>query len=144
MVAILRPEFMENAVKFPTNEEKQEAQRWVQEHSCRSWKGGWCFVDGFLIPLATHPEWFGESYWDHKDRYSLNVQISTYFSFFQHLRLGSHNILSHFQICVSLTSAMGILEALMIQELGRLLVLWKNMMFFSVFQSGCGRTQHIQ
>jgi hypothetical protein len=22
--------------------------------------------------------------------------------------------------------------------------LWKNMMFFSVFQSGCGRTQHIQ
>lgn len=78
MVAILRPEFMENAVKFPTDEEKREAQRWVQEHSCHSWKGGWCFVDGSLIPLATRPEWFGESYWDRKDRYSLNVQVSTY------------------------------------------------------------------
>jgi len=78
MVAILCPEFMENAVKFPSDEEKQEAKQWVKEHSCRSWKDGWCFVNGSLIPLATCPEWFGGSYWDHKDHYSLNVQVITH------------------------------------------------------------------
>lgn len=75
MVAILRPEFMERAVRFPDGAEVQEAKEWVAKHSCRSWKKGWCFVDGSLIPLATRPEWFGESYWDRKDRYSLNVQV---------------------------------------------------------------------
>jgi hypothetical protein len=75
MVAILRPGFMEKAVRFPDEEELREAKEWVEEHSCHSWKKGWCFVDGSLIPLATRPEWFGESYWDRKDRYSLNVQV---------------------------------------------------------------------
>jgi hypothetical protein len=66
---------MEKAVRFPDEEELQEAKEWVEKRSCRSWKNGWCFVDGSLIPLATRPEWFGESYWDRKDRYSLNVQV---------------------------------------------------------------------
>ena len=71
MIAILQPGFMEKAVRFPDNKELQEAKEWVEKHSCHSWKKGWCFVDGLLIPLATRPEWFGESYWDRKDRYSL-------------------------------------------------------------------------
>ena len=75
MVAVLRPGFMEDAVKFPDNEEIEDAKEWVKNHSLRSWKNGWCFVDGTLVPLATRPEWFGESYWDRKDRYSLNVQV---------------------------------------------------------------------
>ena len=47
----------------------------TSKHSCCAWRNGWCFVDGTLIPLATQPVWFGESYWDRKDRYSLNVQV---------------------------------------------------------------------
>ena len=81
MVAVLHPQFMENVVRFPNDEEMQEAKDWVKNHSCRSWKNGWCFVDGSLIPLATQPEWFGESYWDRKDQYSLNVQVPFYIFF---------------------------------------------------------------
>lgn len=75
MTAILRPEFMSQAVRFPDEDEKREAKEWVRQHSCHVWRHGWCFVDGTLVPLAARPAWFGESYWDRKDRYSMNVQV---------------------------------------------------------------------
>jgi hypothetical protein len=75
MTAILRPGFMNEAVRFPTAEEKEEAKRWVHQHSCRGWRNGWCLVDGTLVPLAERPHWFGESYFDRKNRYSLNIQV---------------------------------------------------------------------
>ncbi|KAE9396664.1 hypothetical protein BT96DRAFT_958144 [Gymnopus androsaceus JB14] len=47
-------------------DEKEEAKKWVERHSCKAWRNGWCFVDGTLIPLYTQPLlcW-----------YSLNIQI---------------------------------------------------------------------
>ncbi|THU76362.1 hypothetical protein K435DRAFT_605633, partial [Dendrothele bispora CBS 962.96] len=75
MTAILRPEFMSKAVRFPAEEEKKEAKKWVRNRSCKAWCHGWCFVDGTLVPLAYRPYWYGESYFDRKSRYSLNVQI---------------------------------------------------------------------
>jgi hypothetical protein len=75
MAAILREDFMKVAVCFPTEAEKDEATAWVQSHSCRAWRHGWCFVDGTLIPLANRPFWFGESYFDRKCNYSLNIQV---------------------------------------------------------------------
>ncbi|KAF8220344.1 hypothetical protein L208DRAFT_1334337 [Tricholoma matsutake] len=72
--AILRQEFMNEAVHFPDAEEKEAAKRWVHRHSCRAWRNGWCLVDGTLVPLAGQPHWFGESYFDRKNRYSLNIQ----------------------------------------------------------------------
>lgn len=74
MTAILRPEFMNEAVRFPDAEEKEAAKKWVHRHSCRAWRNGWCLVDGTLVPLAERPHWFGESYFDRKNRYSLNIQ----------------------------------------------------------------------
>jgi hypothetical protein len=76
MTAILRPEFMREAVHFPTAEEKEEAKVWVEEHSCKAWRNGWCLVDGTLVPLDARPYWYGESYFDRKCNYSLNVQAS--------------------------------------------------------------------
>ncbi|KAJ8508238.1 hypothetical protein ONZ45_g9460 [Pleurotus djamor] len=70
MTAILHPNFMKKAVRFPTDEEKAEAKQWVRRHSCKGWKDGWCFVDGTLIPFAERPHWFGESYFDRKNRLS--------------------------------------------------------------------------
>jgi len=78
MTAILQPEFMSDAVRFPTPEEKEEAKKWVEAHSCHAWRNGWCFVDGTLIPLAERPSWYGESYFDRKNRYSLNAQVSIF------------------------------------------------------------------
>lgn len=78
MTAVLRPNFMQAAVRYPTPVEKKEAKRWVQNHSCRAWRHGWLFVDGTLIPLYSRPYWYGESYYDRKSHYSLNVQVSQF------------------------------------------------------------------
>jgi hypothetical protein len=75
MTAVLRPEFMKMAVRMPTIPEKEHAKQWVQRHSCKSWRDGWCFVDGTLVPLDERPNWYGESYFDRKCNYSLNIQV---------------------------------------------------------------------
>ncbi|KAE9397026.1 hypothetical protein BT96DRAFT_823907 [Gymnopus androsaceus JB14] len=75
LTAVLCLEFMQKVVQLPTAEEKEEAKQWVEDHSCRAWCDGWCFVDGTLIPLYTRPYWYGESYFDRKCCYSLNVQV---------------------------------------------------------------------
>ncbi|KAJ7099756.1 hypothetical protein C8R44DRAFT_552807, partial [Mycena epipterygia] len=64
MTAILRPDFMSKAVRMPTE----------QAHLCRAWRNGWCMVDGTLVVLFDRPFWFGESYFDRKCNYSLNIQ----------------------------------------------------------------------
>lgn len=75
MTAVLRKDFMEEATGLPTEEEKEEAKRWIEKHSCEAWRDGWCMVDGTLIPLYERPFWFGESYFDRKHNYSLNIQV---------------------------------------------------------------------
>ncbi|THU94473.1 hypothetical protein K435DRAFT_819994 [Dendrothele bispora CBS 962.96] len=60
---------------MPTEAEKEEAKTWVEKHSCPEWRDGWCMVDGSLIPLYARPYWYGESYFDRKSNYSLNVQV---------------------------------------------------------------------
>jgi hypothetical protein len=75
MTAVLQPNFMQEAVRYPTDEEKERAKEWVAEHSCRAWRHGWLSVDGTLIPLYKRPNWYGESYFDRKCNYSLNVQV---------------------------------------------------------------------
>ena len=52
MTAILRPAFMDEAVSYPTAEEKEDAKVWIEKHSCYGWRDGWCMVDGTLVPLA--------------------------------------------------------------------------------------------
>lgn len=76
MTALLEPEFRKRVVRFPTEEEKEEAMEWVERRSCEAWRGGWCMVDGTLIPLDERPYWYGESYFDRKCNYSLNFQVS--------------------------------------------------------------------
>ncbi|KAJ7080913.1 hypothetical protein B0H15DRAFT_786879 [Mycena belliarum] len=90
LTAVLRPEFMQSAVCMPTAEEKEQAKRWVHEHSCRSWRNGWCFVDGTLVPLDERPTWYGESYFDRKCNYSLNFQVCDL------LKAGVHDCIAHF------------------------------------------------
>ncbi|KAF7348137.1 hypothetical protein MSAN_01766500 [Mycena sanguinolenta] len=75
MTAVLRPSFMQAAVRLPTQEEKEKAKQWVHDHSCKSWRNGWCFVDGTLVPLEERPTWYGPSYFDRKCKYSLNIQV---------------------------------------------------------------------
>ena len=41
MTAILRPGFMKDAVRWPTEMEKEDAKIWVEQHSCHAWRDGW-------------------------------------------------------------------------------------------------------
>ncbi len=75
IAALTRPDFVVANIRMPTEEEKEEAKEWVETHSCRAWRHGWCLVDGTLVPLFVRPHWFGESYFDRKCNYSLNVQV---------------------------------------------------------------------
>jgi hypothetical protein len=77
MTAILRPDFMREAVRMPNDREKEAAKEWVAAHSCEAWQNGWCMVDGTLVPLYARPYWYGSSYFDRKSNYSMNVQVST-------------------------------------------------------------------
>ncbi|KAF6760967.1 hypothetical protein DFP72DRAFT_785787, partial [Ephemerocybe angulata] len=61
-------------VHWPSAEAKEEAKEWVEAASCAAWRDGWLFVDGTLVPLADKPGFHGESYFDRKSNYSLNVQ----------------------------------------------------------------------
>lgn len=119
MVAVLHSDFIDKAVWLPTEMEKEVAKKWVEEHSCRGWHDGWCLVDGTLIPLYEHPHWYGESYFDRKCNYSLNLQI--WFSFLIDLPV-SYCVcrLFLFPISISLTSVMDKLGVHMMQLLGKI------------------------
>ncbi|PPR03353.1 hypothetical protein CVT24_012571 [Panaeolus cyanescens] len=76
LTAILRPSFREEMISMPTAQEKKEAKHFSAKRSkCKEWGEGWCMVDGTLVPLFARPHWYGESYFDRKSNYSMNVQI---------------------------------------------------------------------
>ncbi|PWW73868.1 hypothetical protein C7212DRAFT_353599 [Tuber magnatum] len=47
----------------------------VEEIAIPEWKNGWTMIDGTLILLHTKSAYYGESFFDRKSNYSLNVQI---------------------------------------------------------------------
>jgi hypothetical protein len=75
ITAILDEQFMKANVRLPNDEEKRDAQAWVRAHSCRKWGKGYLLVDGTLVVLYDRPHWYGESYYDRKCNYSLNIQV---------------------------------------------------------------------
>ncbi|KAI0747757.1 hypothetical protein C8Q80DRAFT_1120419 [Daedaleopsis nitida] len=76
ITAILCRNFLDEMIRYPTPEEKEKAKEWVETHSCKAWWNGWCMVDGTLVPLDERLFWYGESYFDRKCNYSLNVQAT--------------------------------------------------------------------
>ncbi|KAJ7074853.1 hypothetical protein B0H15DRAFT_925623 [Mycena belliarum] len=65
----------DSIIRWPTDSEKEEAMEWVESVSCEDWRGGFCMVDGTLVPLFEKPGHHGEVYFDRKSNYSLNVQV---------------------------------------------------------------------
>ncbi|EUC57648.1 DDE family endonuclease [Rhizoctonia solani AG-3 Rhs1AP] len=74
-VAICRPNFYQASVSWPTAEEQESAMEWVESQTCFEWHNGWLMVDGTLVILDRRPGHYGNSYYDRKCNYSLNVQI---------------------------------------------------------------------
>ena len=69
--------FRRVVMQWPSDEEIQEAQDWVEANSCPAWRDGWLMVDGTLIPMFQCPHHFGSAYFDRKSNYSENVQVSS-------------------------------------------------------------------
>ncbi|KAF9224954.1 hypothetical protein BS17DRAFT_795262 [Gyrodon lividus] len=55
--------------------EKGEAKQWVADNSCPAWHNGRAVVDGTLVPLYARPGYYGNTWYDCKSNYSLNLQV---------------------------------------------------------------------
>jgi len=64
--------------KEKDREDKQKAQRYVEERTCSQWKGGFLCVDGTPFKLFQKPGWHGEGFFDRKSNYSLSNQVSDF------------------------------------------------------------------
>ncbi|KAH7916941.1 hypothetical protein BV22DRAFT_1124096 [Leucogyrophana mollusca] len=74
MVAVCRERFRRSALRWPDDATKEKAKQWVEEASCPAWRHGWLMVDGTLVPLFQRPGFYGNTWFDRKHNYSMNVQ----------------------------------------------------------------------
>ena len=79
MAAICSERFRRSSLRWTTEEAKEIAKEWVEEASCPSWQDGWLMVDGTSVPLFMRPALFGNTWFDRKSNYSMNVQVSLEF-----------------------------------------------------------------
>ncbi|KAF8574421.1 hypothetical protein K439DRAFT_1649780 [Ramaria rubella] len=59
--------FRRVVMRWPNERQKEEASNWVESRSC-------LMVDGTMVPLFACPGFYGNSWYDCKRNYSLNVQ----------------------------------------------------------------------
>ncbi|KAF8226851.1 hypothetical protein L208DRAFT_1299822 [Tricholoma matsutake] len=67
--------FRSLALQWSSDQAKATVKAWVEEASCPAWRDGWLMVDGTLVPLFMQPTFSGNTWFDHKSNYSMNVQI---------------------------------------------------------------------
>lgn len=78
--AVLDTPALMNAIGLPAkgSAEREDAKRKMEEKGGPEWRDGWLVVDGTLIPLACRPTIQGESFFDRKKNYSINLLASLY------------------------------------------------------------------
>jgi hypothetical protein len=76
MAATCRERFRRTVMRWPDADAKEAAKTWVEEVSCPAWRDGWLMVDGTLVPLFGRPSFYGNTWFDRKHNYSMNVQVS--------------------------------------------------------------------
>jgi hypothetical protein len=74
MTAICDQQFRRATMPWSDPIEIESAKAWVEGHSCPAWRDGWLMVDGTLVPLFQWPHHHGNTFFDRKSNYSLNVQ----------------------------------------------------------------------
>ncbi|THU76989.1 hypothetical protein K435DRAFT_878449 [Dendrothele bispora CBS 962.96] len=67
----------QSVLQWPSETEQEQAKQWVENNSCPAWRDGWLMVDGTLVPLYARPAFFGNTWFDRKSNYSMNVQLVT-------------------------------------------------------------------
>src|SRR5260221_13083421 len=66
----------DQAICWPTAQEKHDASDWVERVSCHAWRPGYCMVDGTLVTLYAKPGHYGDQFFDRKSNYSLSLTVS--------------------------------------------------------------------
>ncbi|KAI0345448.1 hypothetical protein BDW22DRAFT_1325369, partial [Trametopsis cervina] len=74
MVALLH--LHDDAIRPPTEEEKEQAKRYAEAHTCHAWRNGYISVDGTKVPLAFRPGRHGQAFFDKDRNYSFSVQLA--------------------------------------------------------------------
>ncbi|THU87913.1 hypothetical protein K435DRAFT_680825 [Dendrothele bispora CBS 962.96] len=77
MEACCDEKFRSSVLRWPSETVREKSKQWVEEHSCAAWRNGWLMVDGTLVPLYARPAFFGNTWFDRKSNYSMNVQLVT-------------------------------------------------------------------
>jgi len=73
--ALCLQRFRQSALKWSSNTAKAVAKEWVELQSCPAWRNGWLMVGGTLVPLFLRPGFYGNTWFDRKSNYSMNVQV---------------------------------------------------------------------
>ncbi|KAG2046529.1 hypothetical protein BDR06DRAFT_1035893, partial [Suillus hirtellus] len=55
--------------------ERERAKAYVEQKTCREWRGGFLCVDGTPSPLHEKPSWHSEGFFDKNSDYSLTAQV---------------------------------------------------------------------
>ena len=85
MLAVCKEKFRRSVLRWADQEAKEKAKDWVESVSCPAWRDGWLMVDGTLVPLFMRPGFYGNTWYDRKSNYSINVQVlSSYFKWLHH------------------------------------------------------------
>ncbi|KAF8586960.1 hypothetical protein K439DRAFT_1339665 [Ramaria rubella] len=75
MAALCEESFWKIVMKWPSDDEKEQAKQVIEAQTCPAWHDGWCMVDGTLVPLYARPGFYRNTWFDCKSNYSLNVQL---------------------------------------------------------------------
>ncbi|KAJ8092390.1 hypothetical protein PM082_023845 [Marasmius tenuissimus] len=75
MLACLDKSFRVSTIYKPDESAKEKAKEWVEGRSCLEWRDGWLMIDGTLVPLYARPAHFGNTWFDCKSNYSMNVKL---------------------------------------------------------------------
>ena len=77
MKAVIESGLRERHVYWPTqgSERREKAKEMVAGKVIEEWRGGWCMIDGTLVPLNSKPHYYGERFFDRKSNYSVNMQV---------------------------------------------------------------------
>ena len=148
MVAILQHH--DNTIHFDPmeledQEQREQAKKWVESHSCMEWRGGFLCVDGSPFNLFQKPGWHGEGFFDRKSQYSLSAQVSavTCLCLLQIYRNVSNRLLSFPTISTLSTMSLECLGVFMTQMHSHVLGFIVTQRHSLVLMSGFGLTQPI-
>ena len=77
MKAVIESGLRERHVYWPKegSERREKAKEMVAGKVIEEWRGGWCMIDGTLVPLNSKPHYFGERFFNQKSNYSVNMQV---------------------------------------------------------------------